>query len=143
MRNADAKRYISLHRRLENKEGEINELKAQIAELALKLLKNMTNAGMKRCTLDGSTIYVKRTLYASAGGNMPALVAAFKAAAEEDPSLEPMVSETVNGQRLSAWAREYDPENDRAPEEVVALLPEIIRGAIKVTEKYELNVTKG
>ena len=80
---------------------------------------------------------------------MPALVAAFKEAVndpdvlERYPMLASMVNETINGNTLSAWVREHDPDNELAPEEVVAKLPEVIRPAIKVTEKWEIGCRKG
>ena len=149
MRNADLKRYAKLYWQMRAKESEVEELKKKLANLGESLIQNMTQDGVKRATIDGSTIHVKRVVRASAGGQMPVLVAAFKEAVndpsvlERYPMLASMVNETINGNTLSAWVREHDPDNELAPEEVVAKLPEVIRPAIKVTEKWEIGCRKG
>lgn len=156
MRNADLQRYAELHWKIKEKEGEVEDLKKKLDKLGLALLENMTKDGVQRVNIDGSTLYVLRTVRASAGGNMPALIEALKEAAAETwideegrealryPMLAAMITETVNANTLSAWVREYDdPDDPKGPEEIVASLPSTVQPAIKVTEKFELRCVKG
>jgi hypothetical protein len=91
---------------------------------------------VQRTTIDGQTVWLDRKLWASAAG--PELTNALKAA-----GFAAMVKETVNGQTLSAWVREFDPEAQLGPEEVIAKLPSVVQPYVKVAEVYKLQVRKG
>jgi len=65
------------------------------------------------------TVSTRRNLRGSAGGNMPALISALKAAC-----LDMLVNETVNAQRLTAWVNEFDAD-ERKPKDPLAVAKEI------------------
>ncbi len=138
MRNSDLKRLIELDRKIKTHQGAIEELKEARAKLEASLMENMINAGIQRTTLDGSTVYIKRELWASAGEpGMKALVDALR-----KEGLGDLVTESAGAQKLSAWIREHDPEKGTPPDVVITRLPEPIRPFLKVSEKFGLHVVK-
>ena len=59
-----------------------------------------------------------------------------------------MVKEKVNTQTLSAYIREQEKEQFGAsvsakPEEIIEVLPEGLRAAVNITEKFSLRCRKG
>lgn len=149
MDNLALNQYANLHWAYKEAQAYADLLKKQRDEWGEKLTPQMLEEGVKRTTVHGSTIRVDRMVRASAGGQMSALCAAFREAANDPevleayPLLASMVSETINGNTLSKWVREHDPDNELAPEDIIEKLPEPIRAAIKVTEKWEIHCTKG
>jgi hypothetical protein len=138
VRNADLLRFVKLDRAIKDHEDAAEDLKAKRKELEAKLIENMTHAGLQRVTVDGTTVYIDRKLWAGAAEGMPALVAALR-----EEGMEDMVTESAGAQRLSAWVREFDPDKKDSPETVVGRLPERLRGLVRVSEVFKLNCRKG
>lgn len=113
----------------------VKKLKEEAADLEVELLPQFKDAGIDKTTINGKTVWLDRKVWASAGGDMPALVDAMKAAGLHD-----MVGETVNGNTLSAWVREFDPDGVFSPEEIVEKLPVELRNSINVSEVFKLQV---
>lgn len=117
-------------------EEKLKKVKDKINDHEEKVMRQMEQDGLAKCELPDGTLKYERIVRASAGGDMPALVAAMHAAGEED-----LVGETVNGTKLGAWVREFDPDNTLSPEQIEAKLPSELRGKIKITEQTGIRVT--
>ena len=129
---------VELSKQLEREEEAVKATKSQIKSIEEDLIPAFVNIGMQKARIANRTVWLDRKVRASAGGNMPGLCEAF--ANSSDDSLKEMVKETVNGTRLGAWVREFDPDNILSPEQITAMLPAEIRDAIKVTETINLRV---
>lgn len=122
-------------------DAELKGIKARLADLEPRLLEFMTEMGMQSIKAGGRTFYIHRQLWA---GKL----------ADADPhqfaeimralGLGDMVKESVNAQTLSSWVREQAAELDGAatPEEIVAALPEELRGIVKISEVYSVRSRK-
>ena len=137
MNNRLLKRFAAITTKIRHHEDDIKLLKEQLEAIEPDLIHSMVSGGIDSVTVDDQTIYIDRKLWASAGGDMPALTEALVAAGCSD-----LVRNTADHQRLSAWVREFDPEGVLSPDQVVALLPEPVRTAIKVTETTKLRLRK-
>jgi hypothetical protein len=131
-----ASEYGELITTIRAKEKEVKKLKEKANTLMEELLPDFKNSGTQRINVDGKTVWLDRKVWASAGGDMPRLVDAMKAAGMED-----MVGETVNGGSLSAWVREFDPDKVKTESEIIEALPEELRDAIEVNIVFKLGVT--
>jgi len=129
---------VELSKQLELEEEAVKATKKQIAILEEELIPTFVKMGMQRARIAGRTVWLDRKVRASAGGNMPALCEALENCST--PALKAMVKETVNGNTLGAWVREFDPDNILSPEQIKAMLPEDVREFIKVTETTNLRV---
>jgi len=136
MDNDALRTLIALTERIRASEDEVEDLKKQRIEVEATLLMEFQKEGVQRITADGRTVWLDRKLWASAAG--PELPNALKVA-----GLGSMVREQVNGQTLSAWVREYDPEAQLSAEEVIAKLPPVVQPYVKISEVYKLQVRKG
>lgn len=129
---------VELSKQLDIEEAAVKATKKQIAILEEELIPMFVKMGMQRARIAGRTVWLDRKVRASAGGDMEALCNTFHMA--KDKMLRDMVKETVNGNTLGAWVREFDPDNILSPEQITALLPEDVRDVIKVTETTNLRV---
>lgn len=136
--DAQMSQLVELSKRLEIEEATVKATKAEIATLEEALIPVFVKMGMQRARIAGRTVWLDRKVRASAGGNMAALCEAFENCSTD--ALKAMVKETVNGNTLGAWVREFDPDNILSPEQIKALLPEDVREFIKVTETTNLRV---
>lgn len=127
--------YIAKKLEIKDLKSKTKKLEDETAEIEAELLPQFKESGMDRMTIQGRTVWLDRKVWASAGGDMPRLVDAMKAAGLED-----MVGETVNGNTLSSWVREFDPEGTMSPEEIVGNLPPEVKDAITVSEVFKLQV---
>lgn len=128
---------IELRAHLEDRKRELDEeakaVKAQIEEVDAQILDEMAETGVESVRGHGYTFYVRRDLRASHAGDKSAMIEALRS---EIPEL---VTETVNANSLTAWARELvgqagdldDPDD---------ALPEPLRGLIKIAEIYKVGV---
>lgn len=131
------KKLITLHRKLKKLEAQLENLKDEIAGEEMILLEQMQNAGTGSLKpIGGGLIRIDRKIWASAGGDVQGLVAACKASGLED-----LVKEGVNGNTLSGYVREYDPDKNLSAEQITKKLPKGVRNAIRVTEKVQLVVS--
>jgi len=129
---------VELSKQLEEEEAAVKATKESIKSIEELLIPAFVKIGMKRARIANRTIWLDRKVRASAGDNMPGLCEAF--ASSKDENLREMVKETVNGTRLGAWVREFDPDNILSPTQITAMLPADVRDAIKVTETTNLRV---
>ena len=129
--------FIELHDRKVSLKDKLDDVQKKINHLEKKLLVEFADEGMATAKIDGTTLWLDRKIWASAGGDMDGAVAALKAAGEED-----MVKESINRNTLSAWVREQAPSKFASPEEVQAALPGPLKDAIKVTETNNIRVRK-
>lgn len=136
--DAQLTQLVELSKQLEQEESAVKSTKDKIKELEEQLIPTFVKMGMQRARIAGRTVWLDRKVRASAGGDMEALCAAFSKC--KDKTLKAMVKETVNGNTLGAWVREFDPDNVLSPEQITALLPEDVRDVIKVTETTNLRV---
>ena len=137
MRDSDVKRYITLTMRKRHHEEAAEELTAQIAELEAKLMTSFMDRGVDRVSMDGHTVYLDRKVWAGAeNGDTAGTCAALEA-----EGLGDFVRPSVNVQQLSSWVRELERTAGRQ-DDLKALLPEALRPAIKVTEKFALRMRK-
>jgi hypothetical protein len=127
---------VNLHIKKKKEEAKVIKVKEAIKDLEAGLLDEMVEDGLTHANTTRGNLRVSRMVRASAGGDMPALIAAMEAAGKGD-----MVKDTVSGTALGAWVREYDPGNVLSPEEITKKLPAPLRKAIKVTETITIKVT--
>lgn len=137
--------YIELDDQRKGKEGEVDKLKERMAELEPQIMERFENAGMQSMkSKQGTVIYIRRDLWSGAKeGAEVLLLEALKSVGLGD-----MVRERVNSQTLSAYIREQEKEQFGAnvsakPEEIIEVLPEPLRGAIAITERFSLRTRKG
>jgi len=131
-------KYVALDKQQRTHEDSTSELKKEKKKIEDLMLPRWLNHGISKANCMGMTVHVKRTVFGSAGGDVPRLAEALRLAGQDD-----MVKDSVHAGVLSAWVREHDPDNRLSPEEITAALPEEVREAIKVTEKTELRIRKG
>lgn len=137
--------YIELDDQRKGKEAETEKLKERMAELEPQIMERFENAGMQSMkSKQGTVIYIRRDLWAGAKeGAEVLLLEALKAVGLGD-----MVKEKVNTQTLSAYIREQEKDQFGAnvsakPEEIIGVLPEGLREAVNITEKFSLRTRKG
>lgn len=124
------RRYVALTQRKRAAEGEVDELKRELARLESKLLEDFERAGVDSMRIDGMTVYPHRQLFANArDGDKERAVEALRACGLDD-----YVKEQFNTQSLSAYVRELD--------ELEEPLPEPLAEALDVYTKYTLRVRK-
>lgn len=138
-------RFIELEEMRKSREGEIDEIKKEVAELEPQIMERFENAGMQSMkSKQGTVIYVRRDLWAGAKEGADVLLLE----ALKSVGLGDMVKEKVNTQTLSAYIREQEKEQFGAnvaakPEEIIGVLPEGLREAVNITEKFSLRTRKG
>ncbi|MCK5479646.1 MAG: hypothetical protein KAJ06_00815 [Gammaproteobacteria bacterium] len=130
-----AKEYIALKKKKDKLEAQLENLKDEMALAESDLMAGMVANGLSSVKTPTGSVRIDRKIWASSGGNVQGMIEAMRA-----DGLDDLVSETVNGTRLSGWAREYD-DGTMSAEEVTAQMPQHVREAIKVTEKIQLIVT--
>lgn len=140
MRDADVKKFIKLTLKKRQHEEDAEELGKQIAELEAKLMASFQERGVDRVSMDGSTVYLDRKLWAGAeNGDSQATCAALEAAGLGD-----FVKPGFNTSQLSSWVRELEKAGGKQlpQDEVKGLLPEALRAFVRITEKFALRVRK-
>lgn len=127
---------VSLHVKKEAATSRLQRVKDDIEDLEAKLIDEMTADGLTHAKTPRGNLRISRMVRASAGGDMPALIAAMEKAGKGD-----MIKETVNGTSLGAWVREFDPGNELSLEQIKEELPAALRDVIKITETIQIAVT--
>lgn len=137
--------FIELDEQRKGKEGEIDKIKERMSELEPLIMERFENAGMQSMkSTQGTVIYVRRDLWAGAKeGAEVLLLESLKAVGLGD-----MVKEKVNTQTLSAYVREQEKEQfgsnvSAKPDDIIQVLPEGLREAVNITEKFSLRTRKG
>jgi len=124
--------------------AELKSISEQRRQLGEELLDDLLDAGFPKITVTigqndsgqpvNKTIYIQRQLWAGHSHGKEALTDALK-----ESGYEELVKDAVNTSTLSAMIREYDPQNNRPVEDIMAELPAPLQEAIKITEKVELR----
>lgn len=130
--------HAKLLKKKDDLEARLANLKDEIAASEQRLLDKMGEDGLSKVHTSLCGLRVQRSVRASAGNNMPALVAAFRTAGLDD-----MVKDTVNGNTLGAWVRELAKAQGNLDEmdldQIKACLPKEVRDAVNVTETIEIR----
>jgi len=118
MNTEELKRFVALEQRRRQLEAEVDQIKAEAAELEQRLLPQFEQSGMERVLIDGLTVYIERKLWAKArDGDKPAVCSALKRC-----NLGDYVEETFNTNSLSAYVRELDREGRHLPPTLASVL---------------------
>jgi len=136
MSSSKFEQLVSLHIKCDKAKAKVAQIKEKIDEVEQEVLKEMGEFGLTQANTPRGNLRINRIIRASAGGDMPRLIAAMERAGKGD-----MVKETVNGTSLGAWVREFDPGNNLSPEEIAKKLPAPLQDAIKITEQIDIRVT--
>ena len=137
--------FIELDEQRKGKDSEIDKIKERMAELEPQIMERFENAGMQSMkSTQGTVIYVRRDLWSGAKEGADVLLLE----ALKSVGLGDMVKEKVNTQTLSAYVREQEKEQfgqnvSAKPEEIIGVLPEPLRNAIAITERFSLRTRKG
>lgn len=137
--------FIELDEQRKGKEGEIDKIKERMTELEPQIMERFENAGIQSMkSKQGTVIYIRRDLWSGAKDGADVLLLE----ALKSVGLGDMVKEKVNTSTLSAYVREQEKEQFGAnvtasPEEIIGVLPEALRGAIAITERFSLRTKRG
>lgn len=128
MSAVDLHRYLDLHARKRALEAEMKEVNAEMEALQASVLERWMDEGVTSVKVNGSTLYVRRSVYATViDGDYARATRALKEA-----GLEYLLR--ANTTSLSAWVRERE-ENGEP-------LPPSFEGAIGRFERYQLGTRK-
>ena len=123
----DARRFSELTERKRNLEGELRDLKTQLAQVESDLIEGMVAADMQNMTIGGFNLYLyNRLSVRAAGGDHIGLARALFDCGREDLII-------IGPQRLAAEVRE---------EEDVEALPPEIREAVSVERIPKIGARK-
>jgi len=136
--------FIELDEKRKKMEGDVDKLKEELQKLEPQIMERFENAGMQSMkSKSGVVVYIRRDLWAGAAEGADALLLE----ALKTVGLGDMVKEKVNTQTLSAYIREAEREHfaGAASEipKLISVLPEPLRGAVAITEKFSLRTRKG
>ena len=141
-------RFAVLDDERKNLESRIKTIREEMVELEKQLVEASMEEGIDKVTVvvgrteDGlpvkRTVYRSRIIRAGHQGDMDALNQALK-----DAGLDTYVQEKVNMNSLSAYVREFDPDKNKSPEEIIASLPEPLKTVIKVSECINMKTVSG
>ena len=125
---------ISIKRKIRRLNAEIEEQKQTLKEEEIKLLAEWSENGISKTTMDGTTLYILRKIWA--GGDTDKLVVALRAAGLGD-----LVKPGVNRHTLTAWVKEVtNATPTMSPEEIQSWLPKELKEVIEVTEKITFGM---
>lgn len=126
------KEYARL-RRVEKELGaESAAVKAEADKMEQELLEAFAESGLTSLKVDGSTVYLRRELWAS---RRPGATPLDVCEAFEKAGMGQFVNQNYNSQTVSAWLRELDASGEPVPEPVDQVLT--------AAEKFSLRVIKG
>jgi hypothetical protein len=129
-------------------EQEAKDLKAECDQIEQLLLPRFQEKAVSKMTIKGKTVYIDTRLWGGAEEDKGReLALALKLIGMGD-----LVKETVNTQTLSSWLREkqeefaFDPETGKrkplSPDQLKALLPDVLRPYLKISEESHLRARK-
>jgi hypothetical protein len=127
--------YLDQKGRISAIEEDLKAKKRDLKDMEAAIISMLSTEGARHISVHGKTIAPRRVMRASSS-NMPLLIEAMKA-----EGLDALVGETVNAQRLTGWANDFDPERMCSAEELKARLPESVRDYINLYEQHTLSVT--
>jgi hypothetical protein len=133
-------KFVAIQLKIDKKKAELENLKDELAAAEEELMPLMVEDGITSAKTPNGTVGISRMIWASSGGDVQSMKEALK-----KDGLDEMVTETVNRNSLSGFAREYDPEKRFSPEQIVQALRdagfEHTAEAIKISEVVKLKVT--
>lgn len=134
-------RFVEIEKEIRDLKARLDTLTNERSELEEVLLRQFEESGVNSMRINGMTVYPMRQLWAGArDGDYERACQALR-----DAGLSDYVHERFNVQSLSAYVREQaktllGPE--AGPDEIIGVLPEPLRDAISVTEKFSLRTRK-
>lgn len=132
--------FVNLQLKIDKKAAELENLKDELALAEAELLEKMAEDGLTHFKTARGNGRVDRKIWASCDGDVQGVIKAM-----EKDGLTDLVSETVNGNTLSGFVREYDPNKCLSPEALVKALRKAgfkhTAKAIKISEKIQIVVS--
>jgi hypothetical protein len=128
------RQYLSLKDKKADLDAETKEVTDRLAFFENLILEEFVDNGIDSLRVDGRLVFPKRQLYAS----LPALTREVKAGLMAEGAAD-LITETVNGQRLSGFVREYMKE--KGIDDITAL-PVWMKDGFNIYEKVSLGVRK-
>jgi hypothetical protein len=123
-------RFVELTTRKRELEEQVKDVSRQISEIEELLLEDFSSSGVSSVRTDGGTVSIRRELWASCkDGDYGRACAALEAA-----GLGEFVQPRFNSMTLSGYFRELDRNGDP--------IPAALEGAIDLTERFSLRLTK-
>lgn len=110
---SDVQEYVRLRRRQKELDAELDGVRREADQLEQALLESFSLEGLDRMTVDSTTVYLHRQLWAKAADTTTRqnLLESLKSV-----GLGHFVHETVNFQTLSSYVRDLDREGEPVPE---------------------------
>ncbi|MBN2377033.1 MAG: hypothetical protein JXD22_11570 [Sedimentisphaerales bacterium] len=126
------KRFAELAKAKEKANADLDAIKTEMAELEPELLEVFIENETTQIKIADRTIYVDSRIFASAIDQKELC------AYMTEEGFGDMVKEAINGNTLSSYVREFERD-----EEGVPVLPDGLKGLVKVSLKDSLKVRKG
>jgi len=123
--------YVRLRRRQAEADAQAAAVKQQADELEQRLLEEFAQDGVQNMNVEGTTVYVHRSLNASVD---PAYEREQVIERLRDAGLDHFVRDSYNSQTLSAWFRDLDREGEP--------LPPSLEGVIVPFERFSLRTRR-
>lgn len=123
-------------------DAELKAAKEKLQSLEPDVMADLEEEGIDSVKVNGFTIYAQRNLWAGVADGVDRQVACD---ALKDAGLNDFVAENFNAQTLSSYFRELE-KSAKAEGRIIMdqsqLLPETLKGKIKLTEKFGLRFRK-
>ena len=134
--NSNLHRWTELDIEKRQLEARLEEVKAELKSLNEPIMTYFAENGIDRITVNGRTVYQKRTIRASCGGEVDIVAEELTRIGKGE-----LVKQAVNANTLSAFVREFD-EGNMSAEEIAARLPGNLGNLINITEMFEITARK-
>ena len=121
------KEWLRVERIKRDLDTELKKTRTELVSLEAQALEYLGEEGITSLRINGSTVYLSTSTYASLNDDKAAAMNALKAAGVGD-----LVRESVNASSLAAWAREL-----RETEEGI---PAVLEPHVKVSEVTKLRM---
>lgn len=147
MDTSNIKRLAELQQKKKDLEDYLEVLKRDMKELEAEVMQAFLDEGLQKFTVTiktesgdtvDRTLYLHRQIWAGYHQNETGDGKAQLTQSLEHEGLSDLVRKDFNTQKLSAWLREYDEDNDD-PDTIRAKLPESIQDKIKISEVYQIK----
>ena len=123
--------YVRLKRRQKELDAELKALGQEIDQMQETLLETFAQDGVTSMTVDGSTVYLHRQLWAGAAEG---ITRDQMCEGLRETGLGHFVHEAFNTQTLSSWVRDLEREGEE--------LPPDLEGLMALREVYQLRVRR-
>lgn len=124
-------------REVKRLEDELEEAKRAMKKTETKVVTEMINDGIDSVNVEGRPFWLKRAVHSSIPAEYRDDVQAWLKANDDTSAL---VKDYVQPSTFSAWIREsFDPDQTCGQEEILAKLPEPLRGKVKVAEIFTIG----